>query len=61
MNGKGGRRRLKSIMINTNYVGGHREGSTAQRRQVVTLSHLTMLMDSDCNGLCGGDSIMGGI
>ena len=41
-------------MISTyNVEGVHREGSIAQRRQVVTLQHLTTLMDSDCNGVCG--------
>ena len=29
---------------------GHSEGCATQRRQVVILQHLTMLMDSDCNG-----------
>ena len=54
--GKGG------ITISTHNVGRrHAEGGTTQKRQVVTLQHLTTLMDSDCNGVCGGDLIMGGI
>ena len=40
-------------------VGGHGEISAAQRRQVVTLWHLTRLMDSDCNGVWGGLVNMG--
>ena len=62
MSEKGGRRGIRGITISTrNVVGGHEEGSTAQRRQAVTLWHLTTLMDSDCNGVCGGDLTMGGI
>ena len=32
----------------------HEEDSVAQRRQIVTLGHLTTLMDRDCNGMGGG-------
>ena len=39
--------------------GNHGEDSAAQRRQVVTLWHLTMLMDSDCNGVWGELNSMG--
>ena len=35
------------------------EGCTAQRGQVVILQHFAMLMDSDCNGVCGGDLVKG--
>ena len=38
--------------------GGHGEGSIAQKRKVVTLEHSTALVDSDCNGVCGGDLII---
>ena len=37
MGGKGGIRGLRGIMTSTHNAGGHREGSIAQRRQVVTL------------------------
>ena len=40
--------------------GGHGEGCATQRRQVVILQHLTMQMDSDCEGLCGGGLGEGG-
>ena len=48
-----------TVIIHNVAVGGgaHGEGCIAQRRQVVTLQHLTTVMDSDCNG----DLIMGGI
>ena len=47
-------------MISTHNVeGGHGADSIPQRRQVMTLWHLTMLMDSDCKGVCGGDLIIG--
>ena len=59
--GKGGRRGLKGIMISTHNIRGHGEGSIAQRRPVVPLLHLTMLMDCDYNGVCGGDLIMEGV
>ena len=39
--------------------GNHGQDSVAQRRQVVTLWHLTTLMDSDFNGVCGGLHNMG--
>ena len=43
------------IMISMYNVGaGERGGFATERRQVVILQHLTMLMDSDCNGVCGG-------
>ena len=55
MGGEGGRKGLRGIMIGTHgELGGHREDSVAQRRQVVILCHLTMLMDSDCNTVWGG-------
>ena len=60
MGGKGGIRGERGITIGTQNVWrGHGEGSITQRRQVVILQHLTMLMDSDCNGVCDGDLIMG--
>ena len=34
---EGGRRVLKGTMINSHNIGGHREGSVAQRIQVMTL------------------------
>ena len=40
--------------------GGHGEGCATQRRQVVILQHLTMQMDSDCEGVCGGDLLKRG-
>ena len=43
----------------TCYRGDHEEDSWAQRRQVVTLWHLTTLMGSDCNGVHGGHDNMG--
>ena len=43
------------ITINMYSVGVHGEGCATQRRQVVILQHLTMLMDSDCERVCGGD------
>ena len=62
MCGKGGIRGKRGITISTHNVGGgHGEGSTTQRRQVVILQHLTTLTDSDCNGVCGGDLIIGGV
>ena len=50
--GEGGSRGLRGIMIGTlnNLGAGHREDSIACGRQVVTLLHLTTLIDSDCNG-----------
>ena len=46
--GDGGRRGLRCIMISIHGVGGGRgEDSVAHRRQVVTLWHLTTLMNSD--------------
>jgi len=56
----GGRRVLRGIMIGTHGVGDHREDSVEQRRQVVTLRHLTTLMDSDCNEAWRGLDNMGG-
>ena len=50
--GWGGRRGLRGIMIGTHGVGGgHGEDSVAQRGQVVSLWHLTTLMNSDFNGV----------
>ena len=54
--GQGGKRGITSSRHN---VGGHGEGCTTKRRQAVILYHLTTLMDSDSNGVCGGDLIMG--
>ena len=57
MRGKGGIRAVKKkgcLTISMYNVGGHREGCETQRRQVVSLQHLTTLMDSDCNGVCVG-------
>ena len=39
---------------------GHEEGCATHRRQVVILQHLTTLMDSDRNGVFGGNLIIGG-
>ena len=56
MGGKGGIRGKMGITISThNIVGGHGEGSIAQRRQVVIPQHLTLLMYSDCKGVYSGD------
>ena len=41
-------------MFGTHGVEGHTEDSVTQRRQVVTLWHLTMPIDSDCNGVQWG-------
>ena len=50
-----GRRGFRGIMIGTHGVGVNcGDDSVAQRRQIVTLWHLTILMGSDCNGACGG-------
>ena len=49
--GEGRRRGLRGIMFSTHGVGDHGEDSVAQRRQTGTLWHLTILMDSDCNGV----------
>ena len=57
--GEGGERGLRSIIIGIYSVWGHEGISAAQRRQVVTLKHLTKLMDSDCNGVWGGLDNMG--
>ena len=40
--------------------GGHGEGCTTQRGQVVILQHLTTQMDSDCEGVCCGGLGKGG-
>ena len=49
------------IMISMyNVSWGHREGCATQRRQVVIPQHLTTLMDSDYNGVSGGDLVKGG-
>ena len=47
------------MIILYNVVGVHREGFATQRRQVVIPQHLTMLMDSHCNGVCEGNLVMG--
>ena len=47
------------IMIGTHSVRGHGEDSVAKRRQIVTLQHLTTLMDSYCSGVWGGHDNMG--
>ena len=65
MGGKGGIRVGKkkggiTISMYSVCVGGDREGCATQRRQVVILQHLTNLMDSDCEGVCGGDLANGG-
>ena len=53
--GEGGRRGVRGIMIGTHGGGrDHEEDSVAQRRQIVTLWHLTTLMGSDCHGVWGG-------
>ena len=57
MGGEGGIKAMKKklgIMISMYNGGVHRVGCATQRRQVVILQHLTTLMDSDCNGVCGG-------
>ena len=64
MGGKGGIRagkKKEGITISMYSAGGHGEGCATQRRQVGILQHLTTLMDSDCNGVCGGDLIIGGV
>ena len=45
-----GRKKKGGLTINMYSVGGHGEGCATQRRQVVILQHLIMLMDSDCEG-----------
>ena len=59
MGEEGGRRGLRGIIIGTEGVGCHKENSVVQRRHVVTLWHLTMLMDSDCSGMWWGLNNMG--
>ena len=56
-----GGKKKGGIMISMYNVGGYGEGCATQRRQVVILQHLTTLMDSDCNGVCGGNLVMGGV
>ena len=57
---KGGKKE-RGITINMYSVGaGHGEGCATQKRQVMILQHLTMLMDSDCEWVCGGDLVKGG-
>ena len=64
MGGKGGisaGKKKGGLTISMWNVGvGHREECATQRRQVVSLQHLTMLMDSDCNGVYGEDLGEGG-
>ena len=50
---EGGRRRLRGTMIGTHGGGGDTGKTVAQRRQIVTLWHLTILLGSDCNGVWG--------
>ena len=58
MGGEGGRRGLRGIMIGAHGVCGVM-GKTVAQRQIVTLWHLTTLMDSDCNRVWGGHDNMG--
>ena len=62
MGGKGGIRAGKKkggLLISMYSVvgGGYGERCTTQRRQVVIIQHLAMLMDSDCNGVCVWDLV----
>ena len=58
---KGRGKKKGGITISLYRVGvGHGEGCATQRRQVVILQHLTMLMDSDCEWVCGGYLVKGG-
>lgn len=41
-------------MISLHNVGWGTGGCTTQSREVVIVEHLTMLIESDSNGLCGG-------
>ena len=50
-----------SIMISNKNVGGHAEGCTTERREVVIPKYLTMMMDSDCNEVSGGNLVMRGV
>ena len=56
MGGKGGIRagkRKRALRLACIVRGGHRESCATQRRQVVILQHLTIQMDSDCEGMWG--------
>ena len=62
MAGKGGRRGEKKkggITNSMHNVEGIMGRTATQRRKVVTLQHLTTLMDSDSKGVCRGDLVMG--
>ena len=65
MGGNGGIREGRSKdTLEEEYImweGCHRQGGKTQKRQVGILQYLTMLMDSDCNGVSGGKSVMGGV
>ena len=52
--GERGRRGLRGIMFSTRGVGDHGENSVAQRRHIVDLWHLAVLMDSDYIGVWVG-------
>ena len=58
---KGGEKERGPLRLACIMWGWHREGCATQRRQVVSLQHLTMLMDSDCNGVCGGGRLVKGV
>ena len=64
MDGKGWIRagkKKEGITISMYSVWGGTGRAVQQRRQVVILQHLTMLMDSDCEQVCGGDLVKGGV
>ena len=42
------------------YSVGQAQGGLCDSRQVVILQHLTVLMDSDCEGICVGNLVTGG-
>ena len=64
MGGKGGKtagKQKAGLTFTRHNVGwGHAEGCATQRRQVVILQHLTTLMDTDCDRVCGGGLGQGG-
>ena len=51
---KGGIKRKGALRLACIVWGVHGEGCATQRRQVMILQHLTMLMDSDCEWGWGG-------
>ena len=59
MGGISGGKKKEGIMISMYSAWGHREGCATPRRQAVILQHLTTLMDSDCEGVCGRDLVKG--